>query len=68
MIRIQQQQARKHKALFWDWQGFMGGPCSIAGWQAQGLARPDLVHLTADGYRKSAAGLYEFLKGPLGLR
>ena len=68
VIRIQKQMARKHKALFWDWQGFMGGPCSIAGWQAQGLARPDLVHLTADGYRKSAAGLYEFLKGPLGLR
>ncbi|WP_236248264.1 SGNH/GDSL hydrolase family protein [Pseudomonas mosselii] len=68
VIRIQKQMAHKHKALFWDWQGFMGGPCSIAGWQAGGLARPDLVHLTADGYRKSAAGLYEFLKGPLGLR
>ncbi|ODB40141.1 hypothetical protein A9L43_00745 [Pseudomonas mosselii] len=68
VIRIQKQMAYKHKALFWDWQGFMGGPCSIAGWQAGGLARPDLVHLTADGYRKSAAGLYEFLKGPLGLR
>lgn len=68
VIRIQKQMAQKYKALFWDWQGFMGGPCSIAGWQAGGLARPDLVHLTADGYRKSAAGLYEFLKGPLGLR
>ena len=68
VIRIQKQMAQRHKALFWDWQGFMGGPCSIAGWQAGGLARPDLVHLTADGYRKSAAGLYEFLKGPLGLR
>ncbi|MEQ6926552.1 SGNH/GDSL hydrolase family protein [Pseudomonas mosselii] len=68
VIRIQKQMAYKHKALFWDWQGFMGGPCSIAGWQAGGLARPDLVHLTADGYRKSAAGLYEFLKEPLGLR
>ncbi|MFF7106291.1 SGNH/GDSL hydrolase family protein [Pseudomonas sichuanensis] len=68
VIRIQKQLAQRHKALFWDWQAFMGGPCSIAGWQANGLARPDLVHLTADGYRKSAAGLYAFLKGPLGLR
>lgn len=68
VVRIQKQAAQKHKALFWDWQAFMGGPCSIAGWQANGLARPDQVHLTADGYRKSAAGLYEFLKGPLGLR
>lgn len=68
VIRLQKQMAQKHKALFWDWQAFMGGPCAIAGWQASGLARPDLVHLTADGYRKSATGLYEFLKGPLGLR
>ncbi|MDH0302325.1 MULTISPECIES: SGNH/GDSL hydrolase family protein [unclassified Pseudomonas] len=68
VIRVQKQMAQKHKALFWDWQGFMGGPCSIAGWQASGLARPDLVHLTAEGYRKSAVGLYEYLKGPLGLR
>ncbi|TFF38372.1 SGNH/GDSL hydrolase family protein [Pseudomonas sp. RIT623] len=68
VIRVQKQMAHKHRALFWDWQAFMGGPCAIAGWQASGLARPDLVHLTADGYRKSAAGLYEFLKGSLGLR
>jgi len=68
VIRIQRQAAQKHKALFWDWQGYMGGPCSIAVWQAGGLARPDLVHLTAEGYRKSAAGLYQFLKGPLQLR
>lgn len=68
VIRIQRQAAQKHKALFWDWQGYMGGPCSIAAWQASGLARPDLVHLTAEGYRKSAAGLYQFLKGSLQLR
>ncbi|MDF0731358.1 SGNH/GDSL hydrolase family protein [Pseudomonas entomophila] len=68
VVRIQRQLAQRHKALFWDWQGYMGGPCSIAAWQAGGLARPDLVHLTAEGYRKSAAGLYAFLKGPLGIR
>lgn len=68
VVRIQRQLAHKHKALFWDWQAYMGGPCSIAAWQDGGLARGDLVHLTAEGYRKSAAGLYAFLKGPLGLR
>lgn len=67
VVRIQRQLAQKHQALFWDWQAYMGGPCSIARWQAQGLARPDLVHLTAEGYRKSANGLYMFLKGPLKL-
>ncbi|MNO57491.1 GDSL-like Lipase/Acylhydrolase [compost metagenome] len=68
VLGIQRQMAQRHKALFWDWQGYMGGPCSIAAWQADGLARGDLVHLTAQGYRKSAAGLYAFLQGPLGLR
>ncbi|AIR89235.1 SGNH/GDSL hydrolase family protein [Pseudomonas cremoricolorata] len=67
VVRIQRQLARKHQALFWDWQAYMGGPCSIARWQAQGLARPDLVHLSADGYRQSAQGLYDFLKQQLKL-
>lgn len=68
VIRIQRQAAQKYKALFWDWQAGMGGPCSIVAWQASGLGRPDLVHLTAEGYRKSAAMLYAYLKGQLGLR
>lgn len=68
VIRIQRQAAQEHKALFWDWQAEMGGPCSIAAWQASGLGRPDLIHLTADGYRKSATLLYGFLKARLGLR
>ena len=68
VIRIQRQAAQKYKALFWDWQAEMGGPCSIVAWQASGLGRPDLVHLTAEGYRKSAAMLYAYLKGQLGLR
>lgn len=68
VVQIQRQVARQANVLFWDWQAYMGGECSIAQWQAQGLARGDLVHLTADGYRKSAAGVYEYLRGQLGLR
>ncbi|PSS56902.1 SGNH/GDSL hydrolase family protein [Pseudomonas sp. BBP2017] len=68
VIRIQRQAARQANALFWDWQAFMGGQCSITAWQAQGLARGDLVHLTADGYRKSAAALYDYLRTQLKLK
>ncbi|MBV6286665.1 SGNH/GDSL hydrolase family protein [Pseudomonas aegrilactucae] len=68
VVQIQRQVARQANVLFWDWQAYMGGECSIAQWQAQGLARGDLVHLTADGYRKSAAGLYDYLRAQLGLR
>lgn len=68
VVRIQREAAKQANALFWDWQAYMGGQCSIASWQASGLARGDMVHLTADGYRKSAAGLYDFLRTQLSLR
>ncbi|OLS60796.1 SGNH/GDSL hydrolase family protein [Pseudomonas putida] len=68
IVASQREEAKKVGALFWDWQGFMGGECSIERWQAQGLARGDLIHLTAEGYRKSATGLYGFLRGQMGLR
>ncbi|WP_347902548.1 hypothetical protein [Pseudomonas purpurea] len=68
VIQIQKAVAQRNRVLFWDWQAFMGGDCSIRQWQASELARNDLVHLTADGYRKSAEGLYRFLRGQLGER
>jgi|AraplaCL_Cvi_mMS_1032058.scaffolds.fasta_scaffold00197_22 lysophospholipase L1-like esterase len=68
VIEIQKAVAQRNRVLFWDWQAFMGGDCSISRWQANELARNDLVHLTADGYRKSAEGLYRFLRGQLGER
>lgn len=68
IIEAQREVAQANGALFWDWQGFMGGPCSIEQWQAHGLARGDLIHLTAEGYRRSAGGFYGFLRKALGLR
>ncbi|KTC32703.1 hypothetical protein AO265_10380 [Pseudomonas sp. ABAC61] len=68
IIQIQKDVAKTSRTLFWDWQAFMGGDCSISQWQASDLARNDLIHLTADGYRKSADGLYRFLRGQLGER
>jgi len=68
IVTSQREVAKTVGALFWDWQAFMGGACSIEQWQGQGLAQGDLIHLTAEGYRKSAAGLYGFLRGQMGLR
>ncbi|MFG0466105.1 SGNH/GDSL hydrolase family protein [Pseudomonas putida] len=68
VIQIQRRVAAQVNALFWDWQAFMGGNCAIERWQARDLARPDLVHLTAEGYRQSAAGLYAWFKGQVGKR
>ncbi|MGO2304118.1 MAG: SGNH/GDSL hydrolase family protein [Providencia sp.] len=61
VIQIQKKVAAQENTLFWDWQAFMGGPCSIRTWAAQDLARPDNVHLSVDGYKKSAQGLYSQL-------
>lgn len=59
VIATQRDVARQEKLLFWDWYAFMGGPCGIDRWAERGLARPDRVHLSADGYKKSADALWE---------
>ena len=51
--------------MFWDWQGYMGGACSIERWQAAHLAQNDLIHLNGEGYKKSAGELYEYLQSLL---
>lgn len=61
VIKIQKAIAAQENTLFWDWQAFMGGPCSIRSWAAQDLARPDNVHLSTEGYKKSAQALYRQL-------
>ncbi|EMF4711206.1 SGNH/GDSL hydrolase family protein [Providencia stuartii] len=61
VIKVQKAIAAQEKTLFWDWQDFMGGPCSIRSWAAQDLARPDNVHLSAEGYKRSAQGFYQQL-------
>ncbi|WP_422645959.1 SGNH/GDSL hydrolase family protein [Xenorhabdus vietnamensis] len=63
VIQIQQAVAKKQRTLFWDWQEYMGGSCSVRGWEQQNLARPDYVHLSAAGYERSAEALYKQFMG-----
>ncbi|QMR43209.1 hypothetical protein HV331_26565 (plasmid) [Klebsiella aerogenes] len=65
IIEIQKEVARSEHTLFWNWFDFMGGACSIERWSAQGLARPDLIHLSAEGYRQSANGFWRAFSGQL---
>ncbi|MCP1442851.1 lysophospholipase L1-like esterase [Pseudomonas sp. GGS8] len=62
IIQIQRQAALKAAALFWDWQAYMGGACSIERWQSEHLAQDDLIHLNGEGYRRSAGELYRYLQ------
>ncbi|MWN31741.1 MULTISPECIES: hypothetical protein [unclassified Gilliamella] len=58
IVNIQKQVAKSEKTLFWNWQMAMGGKSVIKQWRKQGLARPDLVHQTLQGYQKSASIFY----------
>ncbi|MDX7986961.1 hypothetical protein FE392_06395 [Xenorhabdus sp. 12] len=66
IIQVQQEVAKEQHTLFWDWREFMGGPCSIKGWEQQKLARPDYIHLSAAGYERSAEALYKQFTGLVG--
>ncbi|EIK94155.1 lipoprotein [Pseudomonas sp. M47T1] len=63
VMEAQQRVAQQNRTLYWSWQKFMGGDCSIVNWQAQDMARPDLVHFSKEGYIKVADGLYDYLNG-----
>jgi lysophospholipase L1-like esterase len=51
VIDIQREMARKLNAAFWDWRLHMGEPGIVKRWVVAGLAQPDYIHLTSEGYR-----------------
>lgn len=59
--RVQQEVAKQMHTLYWDWSKVMGGPCSMRDWVEKGLAAKDFIHLTANGYNRSADALYNAL-------
>ncbi|SFO08342.1 SGNH/GDSL hydrolase family protein [Xenorhabdus japonica] len=63
VIQIQQAVAKNQRTLLWDWREYMGGPCSVRGWEQKNLARPDYVHLSVAGYERSAEALYKQFMG-----
>ncbi len=62
IIEVQKKVAESEHTLFWDWFGFMGGDCSVEQWAEKGKARPDLVHLTSEGYQDTASALWQDLE------
>ncbi|WP_081979804.1 SGNH/GDSL hydrolase family protein [Dickeya chrysanthemi] len=58
VIQAQREVAQSYHTLFWSWFDYMGGDCAIERWQQQGIARPDLIHLTQQGYQRSADALW----------
>ena len=52
--------ARQEGTLYWDWSAMMGGNCGAQFWLKQKVPymRPDLVHMSPEGYAASADALY----------
>lgn len=67
VIDAQQQIAQEQQTLFWDWQQYMGGDCSVNRWINQELAQPDKVHLSRAGYERSAKALFDALQHRMNL-
>ena len=55
--------ATRRQAHYWDWAGFMGGPCAVHGWvkAVPPLAMVDHVHITGDGAKRSAQAFFASL-------
>ena len=62
VIDVQKKVAESEHALFWDWFAWMGGDCSIERLAGEGWARPDLIHLTREGYQETANALWQDLQ------
>lgn len=63
LIKVQNSQrriARQEGTLYWDWGAMMGGNCGAQMWlkQKTPFMRPDLVHMSVEGYVASADALY----------
>ena len=55
--------AEKNKCIAWDFFAQMGGEGSIDGWYKQGLASPDRLHLSKEGYKVQGRMFFEWLTG-----
>lgn len=63
LVKVQNSQrriARQEKTLYWDWSAMMGGNCGAQVWLKEKVPfmRPDLVHMSPEGYVASADALY----------
>lgn len=59
IAKIQAEVGPRFNCAAWDWQAFMGGPGGAYGWAtaSPALMARDLIHLSATGYRRTAAAL-----------
>ena len=57
--------AKELDCALWDWFWISGGPKVLKNWQAEGLARTDLIHLTNSGYKVKGKLLYDGIENTM---
>jgi len=60
-----QEIARELDCALWDWFWISGGPKVLKNWQAEGLARTDLIHLTNSGYKVKGKLLFDGIENTM---
>jgi LysM repeat protein/lysophospholipase L1-like esterase len=63
--RMLQGIAKELDCALWDWFWISGGPKVLKNWQAEGLARTDLIHLTNSGYKVKGKLLYDGIENTM---
>jgi lysophospholipase L1-like esterase len=58
--------ATRHGGAVWDFFSIMGGMDSIRLWEDAGLARPDRIHMTREGYQVQGDLLFKAIKTAYG--
>lgn len=59
---MQRRVAAEMRTLYFDWQQAMQGRCSMVYWMEQGLAKPDGIHFSAEGYLLTGTAIFEGLR------
>ena len=57
--------AKELDCALWDWFWISGGPKVLKNWQAEGLARTDLIHLTNSGYKVKGKLLFDGIENTM---
>jgi lysophospholipase L1-like esterase len=64
---VQREVAPEFDCMSWDLQAATGGPGSMYRWREVGLASPDLIHFTGNGYRELGRRFVAALDGATGV-
>lgn len=60
-VELIQRIAASEGCAVWDWFHLTGGQGTLQAWRDAGLARPDMIHLTKEGYDRKGAALADAL-------